>query len=302
MRVTFWGVRGSIPATGADFAEYGGNNTFLSIDKISGWDENEFLTLDFGSGAKDFGAHIMNSGRADPIKVLSVFSHFHWDHISGFPFFTPIYMPGHIIRLFSYNQIMLKKSIKMQSNGINFPVSIDDVPAKIEYKQVLHCQKIYAPTIEKAHSLLKETNQTIQMMLKGIVIDSLPLNHPQVCVGYRITELKTNKTFVYITDHEPDKYIDLGLIEFISDSDLIYMDGMYNQSDYEKYRGYGHSRWEDCVERFEKARNAKQMLIGHHNYTATDDQLRSIDMKLANTYKDHCVRLAKDGMVVDLSS
>ncbi len=300
MRITFWGVRGSIPATGPDFVEYGGNNTFISIDKVSGWGDNEFLTLDFGSGAKDFGAHIMKNGKTDPIEILSVFSHFHWDHISGFPFFTPIYLPDHIIRLFSYDRLALKKSIEMQSNGINFPVSIDDVAARIEYEQILHCQKIYAPTIEQAHSFLKETDQTMQMALKGLVIDSLPLNHPQVCVGYRITELRTNKTFVYITDHEPNKYIDLGLIEFISNSDVIYMDGMYDGSSFENFKGYGHSTWEECVKRFEKAENVKKMLIGHHNYTSTDSQLRSIDKELGKKYKDNCVRLAKDGMVVDL--
>ncbi len=300
MRVKFWGVRGSIPAPGLEFVEYGGNSTFITIHDIAGWDDNEHLALDFGSGAKDFSRDLAEAGPANDIRVLALMSHFHWDHMNGFPFFTPIYLKGNLVRLFSSNRIAMRESIAMQSNGINFPVDIGEVAAEIEYNQILHCQRIYAPSVKEAAPAFHSSGNGMQMDRRGLVIDTLPLNHPQGCTGYRIRELATDQVFVYATDHETNEYVDLGLVKFMSDSHLIYVDGMYTNANIDQFRGYGHSSWEECADMFAAAGNARRMLIGHHNYITTDTELADIDAQLKARFPDGQVQLAREGMDIGL--
>ncbi len=301
MKIKFWGIRGSVPAPGPDFVEYGGNTTFVTIHEVDGWEENEYLALDFGSAAKDFSQCLGRDASPKSVKLLSLFSHFHWDHINGFPFFAPVYAKGNLIRLFSTNRIGLKQSIGMQSNGINFPVDIEEVDAALDYSQILHCERIYAPSVAGAVSALRDTGDALQMAsTHGLVIDTLPLNHPQGSTGYRIREPSREKTFVYITDHESNRYMDLGLVEFISDSSLIYMDGMYENDNIKSFKGYGHSSWEECADKFRRARNVKRMLIGHHNFTATDEELSAIDAELCSTFRNGEVALAKEGMEIEI--
>jgi len=300
VKITFYGVRGSIPCPGPDFIDYGGNTTFIVVQDVAGWAEDEFLTLDFGSGAKGFSDHLSRSMPLSDLKTLSLFSHFHWDHINGFPFFAPIYVGGNTIRLFSNDRIALRESVAMQSNGINFPVEIHDVPATLEYNQILHCQRIYAPSVLKASSAMQDSGETVQMAMRGLIVDTLPLNHPQGCTGYRIWEVATNKVFVYVTDHESNRYVDLGLAEFMSDSNLVYMDGMYDRSNVRKFRGYGHSSWEECAQRFAEAKNTGGMLIGHHNHTATDQHLDAVAQEISGRSGGARIGLAKEGMEIEL--
>ena len=237
-KIKFWGVRGSIACPSARHIGFGGNTSCIEVS-VSG----KRIILDAGTGIRNLG-HWFQRKQVNHAKIL--LSHTHWDHINGFPFFSPAFssnkhfqvMAGHLAE---YGGV--EKVISGQMEQPVFPVPLEFMGAKMEFEDF---------TAGDTFSLYP-----------GTTIVTAPLNHPNGATGYRIEHM--GKSLCYVTDTEhvigqPDQTI-LGLIE---GADLVIYDCTYTDKEFPKRLGWGHSTWEEGV-RLCKAANVKALAIFHHD-------------------------------------
>src|SRR5436305_471690 len=97
LKVGFWGVRGSAPTPSKEYIGFGGNTSCIAVETGAG----EILILDAGSGIRDLGLHLAERSQGAPLNVHLFLSHFHWDHLLGFPFFQPIFGPRNCVTIYS---------------------------------------------------------------------------------------------------------------------------------------------------------------------------------------------------------
>ena len=293
MKIKFWGVRGSIPVPGPETARYGGNTSCVELTG----EQNECIILEAGSGIRDLGNELMKRGLPlPPISLL--ISHTHWDHIQGFPFFTPAYIPGTVIDLKGPVHYLENKSLKdafdVQMQYDFFPVSNQQLAADIKF----------------------ETLHETAFEIGNIQIKTQFTNHPIRSIGYRFTE--NGRSLIYTGDHEPyynlfdtagdpqpseeDDDLLFGdvestvldanrrFVDFVRDVDLFVVDCQYTPDEYPSIkRNWGHSSWNYCLE-WMAASGAERMVLTHHDPIRTDDAL---DQILEN------VRQAATGMGLD---
>ena len=175
IKIKFWGVRGSIPSPGPKTIQYGGNTPCVEIM----FPNKPIFILDAGSGIRELGKSIMASEK--PVKGYIFISHFHWDHIQGLPFFKPAFKSGNHFIIYGCDEpnLNLNEIISMQMNPTYFPLAIDDMKAKVEFRAV------------------REESFTVE----GITVETKFLNHPGYALGYRFSY--NGKSIVYISDNEP---------------------------------------------------------------------------------------------------
>jgi len=271
MKVRFWGTRGSIPVPGKDTINYGGNTTCAEITLESG----RRVIIDSGTGIRALGDHLSSEQKAVDIHLL--ITHIHWDHVAGFPFFAPIHDPATKISVDGFPTCM--KGLKIpfdnkMSNGF-FPVKFDDLKAEINY-----LDKLKSGPLE----------------VDGVVIDSIPLRHPQGGFGFRFRDGK--KTFVFLTDNELRKEMLGGdhavdYVSFCKDADLLVHDAQYTPEEIDERRGWGHSDYVTALN-LASAAHAKRLILFHHDPTRKDPEIASIVAQ--------CQELAgrnNDGIVID---
>ena len=251
MIVRCWGARGSIPVSGKEYLKYGGDTTCIEIETKNG----EMVIIDAGSGIRRLGNKCIEQGRKN-ISIL--FTHAHWDHLLGFPFFKPIYMKGTTIKI--YGCTFAQKSIKnILSNTMNppfFPVKLKNVVAELSF-----------------HGACREP-----FSLHTITISPIFLSHPNRGIGYKIIE--DDKTFVFLTDNELGFVHPGGLpredyVQFAKDVDVLFHDAEFTQEEYKKTRTWGHSTYIDALTLALEA-SVKQFGLFHHNQDRTDQALDEI--------------------------
>ena len=248
MRLTFYGVRGSIPTPGAAYVRYGGNTACVHIELEDGTD----IILDSGTGIRVLGERLIQ--KDTPINLL--LSHNHWDHIQGFPFFTPIYQPGRPVYMFPtlHKKNVVLASLIDQMDGAHFPITPDQVPSNFNF------------ITENPLELLSE---------KGFQIELIPMNHPGGSYGYKIRI--DDKMICYYTDNEIDppyaKTIELDeLIEQCRQADVLIHDAQYIEDDMPLKHGWGHSLISQVTDLGQSA-NVKNLVYYHHDPERTDDDL-----------------------------
>ena len=175
-RLKLWGVRGSIPVPGVATVRYGGNTTCAEVRA-----DGELIVLDAGSGIRELGLALENEFGSRPINLSLLITHVHWDHIQGFPFFVPSYNDKNQIRIFGYDGAGsgLREILKGQMATPFFPVALYDLPGKIK--------------IEKL--------ETMDFKIGKVHVRAKFMNHPGVCVGYRLFTSKAQSLFCLITSH-----------------------------------------------------------------------------------------------------
>ena len=290
MNIKFWGVRGSIPCPGKTTAKFGGNTACVEL-YIENLDRR--IIIDAGSGIRELGNKLIGNGNGNGRLTAEIFlTHTHWDHIMGFPFFAPIYLPSSEIKIYgpvTYEEETLKDVLSGQWSYRYFPVRHEELSARIEYID------------------LKEGEYDLG---QGVRLRTKYLNHPLLCLGYRFefkgkilctafdTEPYTN---VFCTDPndpgfdaEMAKEGELAAAEenlrmerFIQGADLLIYDAQYTLAEYEQsHLGWGHSPIEHVLEAARRS-EVKQLALFHHDVLRTDEQLEVMQ-------KGYCV-LSNDG-------
>jgi phosphoribosyl 1,2-cyclic phosphodiesterase len=256
-KIRFWGTRGSIPVPGAGTIIYGGNTSCVEIRC-----GKELIILDAGTGIRDLGKELLDEM---PIKASILFSHIHWDHIQGMPFFLPAYIHGNEFKLYGSKtwDMKLECALKGQMQNPNFPVNLDalsSIGAKIEYID------IDADTIIK----IGDTEQ--------VTIQSIELHHPDKVFGYKIEY--NGRSMVYATDTENLPELDKNLIEFALNSDLLIHDAQYTNEEYYGLNGtskknFGHSTQEFAAS-VALAAKVKKLILFHHDPFHDDEAIEQM--------------------------
>ncbi|MDN4504271.1 MBL fold metallo-hydrolase [Alteromonadaceae bacterium BrNp21-10] len=252
MQLTFFGVRGSTPAPGAEFIEFGGNTACVHVELNDGTD----IILDAGTGIIPLGRELIS--KKTDIHVL--LTHNHWDHIQGFPFFPPIYQPNRNI-LITPGQTALPEhdAILQQMSGSVFPVHYKNLPSNIEIK----------PLADDVQS----------WPLKSAKISRLKMNHPGNGSAFLIEA--DNAKIAYITDNELyppyKKETDfLDFVEFAKNADILIHDAQYVVKDMPTKAGWGHSIAEEAV-KLALACRAKRLALYSHDPCRTDSDLKQLE-------------------------
>ena len=264
MNIKFWGVRGSIPTPGKQFTKFGGNTSCVEISI-----GDQTIIFDMGSGLKDLGNSIVKR----KIKNFNIFiSHFHYDHTCGLPFFSPAYAPDYNFSISSAKlrtRRETKDVLKQQISSPSFPLTIDNFSANIEYKDF---------DIEKDF-----------IISKNIKVKTIKLNHPDGATGYRLES--NNKSICYVTDHEHElNNKNDKLIDFLQGADALIYDSTYDDDEFSKYVGWGHSTWQEAV-RLAQVSNVKKLFIFHHNPENNDKIMNKIEKKCLQINKNYMVAI-----------
>jgi phosphoribosyl 1,2-cyclic phosphodiesterase len=255
---------------------YGTNTSCIEI--VGG---NEYVICDAGTGIRDFGNHLLapETKKSHPHPgVFNIFmSHLHWDHIQGFPFFTPAYIPGNVINIFGFHE-ELEHAFTMQQEFPFFPVPLTALAATINFK-VLEPDKIYE--------------------IAGFKLTTKIQNHPGKSYGYRFE--KDGKSVVYSTDseHKSEAYEDgYPFLDFFRDADLLIFDSQYSLVDAISLKeNWGHSSNIMAVELSTKAQ-VKRLCIFHNEPTFEDEAL---DKFLDDTRKYSAIYSESESLQIDLA-
>ena len=251
MKIRFWGCRGSIPTPDATKLRYGGNTTCVEVRL----DDGSLIVIDAGSGIRALGNALMKEGVRELTLLLT---HSHWDHLMGFPFFVPAYLPGTRIRLRGgpLAKRSLKGFLEHQMEPPYFPVDMAAMKAELDA----------IPGTPK------------RQKVGSADVDPIPLSHPNGGYGFRITE--GARSFVFLTDNELGMVHENGLdpsqyVEAAAHADLLVHDTQYTREEYEKKRGWGHSTFEEVVR---MASSAKTDRVGffHHDPDRGDQQMDTL--------------------------
>jgi len=252
-KIKFWGVRGSIACPTPNHIAFGGNTSCVEV-ACGG----ERIILDAGTGIRNLGHWLLRKHVSTATILLS---HTHWDHINGFPFFTPAFHPtcNFVIMAGHLQNGRIENVFADQMQAPYFPVPLGAMTAAKEFAD-----------FRAGDSFALGSNGQIG-------IKTAPLNHPNGATGYRI-EYK-GKSFCYVTDTEhvigqPDQNV-LGLIE---GADLVVYDSTYTDKEFPGKIGWGHSTWQEGI-RLCKAANVKSLAIFHHDPDHEDPFMRRVECK-----------------------
>ena len=278
--VTFWGVRGSIPTPGNSTQRYGGNTACIEVNI-----KDHLFILDGGSGLRPLGASLIERGK-NLINAHMLFSHSHWDHIQGFPFFIPAYNPSTTLRVYGTKEgdqdIYDLLSGQMQDKY--FPVQFSDLGAKI----------------------IPDHLQGGTRMIGDVQVNYLDTEHPGGSLAYSLSH--ENKKVIYSTDNEIDllllnreesmadpslyRLLPKALLNFMSDADLLIADGQYTDDEYHTKVHWGHPRATTLVDMAKEA-GVKSIAITHHDPMQSDDD---VDKKI-KTCRERAERIGYTGSI-----
>ena len=222
---------------------YGGNTSCVEVS----FGDTVFV-LDAGTGLRPFSGQLLADGRAKTAQLHMCFTHFHWDHICGFPFFAPIYMPGREIHVWS-GRSDAQELLSSQMSGAHFPVKWPNLPSRILCGQ------------------LPENEPT---RIGDAVVRVLPLIHPDKAYGYRIEH--GGRTVCYLTDTEVSKAphrLAETYAAFVDGADVVIVDAMYGFLDYHDHINFGHSTIFNFIDFFREA-DIGELVIFHHDPLASD--------------------------------
>ena len=273
LRVKFYGTRGSIPICDPKFQQFGGNTTCIAFHRVS---NGKISLMDAGTGIRKLGKDIVTN-YPDQNDLFITFSHFHWDHIQGFPFFDPAYNPNVTItvRVFGEHQerTNLQGIFATQMQDTYFPVNLDKMGCTFHFL----------------------SNEAEQSMSGDTSVQAIQQNHPGGSYGFRVTV--EGKVIVICTDHEHGDQVNEGFVDFARDADILIHEAQYTAEELMSHKGWGHSSHDQAMEMAERA-GVKQLAMTHHDPDHDDEFLRKVEKKCQDRFKD-CV-LAREGMELEM--
>jgi ribonuclease BN (tRNA processing enzyme) len=281
---------------------YGGNTSCLEIRA-----DEKLVIVDFGTGIKPFGDWLMaNDFKKGPIDADIFITHTHWDHIMGFPMFTPIFIPTCRLRIrgpVSYENETLEQIIGAQLTYRYWPIRITELSAHIEYSQI---------------------RETTLDLGDGLWVTTKYLNHPILCLGYRFEY--QGKTLITAYDNEPFRNLfptnpedpsydedaaiegeaaareeNEKLLQFFRGADILIHDAQYTAEEYEKHLGWGHTSFEHAINNANKA-GVKELVLFHHDPNRTDAQLEKLEQDYQKRVAGKTsmqIMMAKEGSTIE---
>lgn len=272
--VHFWGVRGSIASPGAETVRYGGNTSCVEMRVGS-----KRLIFDGGTGLRMLGNSLMSQL---PAEAYLFFTHSHWDHIQGFPFFVPAFVRGnrfHIHGSIAPNGSTIEQRLNDQMLHPNFPVPLQVMGADLKFYDL-------------------EIGETID--IDDISVETALLNHPGEAVGYRVNWRQYAAAYITDTEHFPDR-LDENVMRLARNADVMIYDATYTDEEYyspsSSKVGWGHSTWQEAI-KVAKAANVKRLVIFHHDPMHNDDFLDRVGEQASQSFAN-CI-MAREGLSVQL--
>ncbi|MBW2018821.1 MAG: MBL fold metallo-hydrolase [Deltaproteobacteria bacterium] len=286
MIVRFWGVRGSVPtplspqqvkekilwalksASDRDIGDeraaehyveklplhikgtYGGNTSCIDLHA-----EDTTIIFDAGSGIRSLGLHLMDGKFGQGAGTVHLFlSHTHWDHIQGFPFFLPAYVPGNRIVIYSPHP-NIEARFSMQQEAPYFPVPLKGMHADIEFITLSEGENVAIGHVD---------------------VTNIKLNHPGGSFGYRAKQqdsafvYATDTTFTNLSGSNMEKYI-----SFFSQAKALVFDAQYTLKEAMEKEDWGHSSSLTGVDIALEA-GVETLVLFHHEPTHDDHTLWDI--------------------------
>lgn len=296
----FWGVRGSYPAPFRSHLKVGGNTSCVEVNY-----HNQVLILDGGTGIIPLGNALMAQSTVREVTILM--THYHWDHISGLPFFVPAFVLGWKVNFFGPSQKGqdVQQALSGQMQNPYFPVELETWRAQIHYL---------------------ELNSHNQLIWGDFIITPFNVHHPGTTFGYRIDVGKSS--LVYVSDNElyfieqnlklrakelePDELeiLNAMLVEerqnalnILKDVDIFIHDAQYTPADYQKKRGWGHSCYVDTVDYAIEA-GVKHLYLFHVDPAYDDDQMEELHRDALRLIQERNAplrcHLAREGSLIEL--
>ncbi len=256
MDVRFWGTRGSLAKPGQSTLRYGGNTSCVEV-RAAG----TLIVLDCGTGIHGLGQALLAT--PPPHDGHLLISHTHWDHIQGFPFFAPLFVPGNSWDIYAPGKLgqKLEQTLSGQMEYNYFPVTLEQLGAAIRFHD------------------LGEGRFTID----GVQVTAQYLNHPALALGYRLEF--GGSAVVYSADHEPHApnpvarpgeppthVEDRRHVDLMADSDLVIHDAQYTIAEYAQKTGWGHTPAEWATD-YAVAAGALRLALFHHDPLRDDEAL-----------------------------
>jgi phosphoribosyl 1,2-cyclic phosphodiesterase len=279
MRITFHGVRGSVPTPGPSTVRYGGNTVCAEVRLADG----TLIVLDAGTGIRALGKKLLTEDFRGTIHLLV--THAHWDHILGLPFFGPVYKKETHVVFHPFTSKALAESQRaVVFDGQHFPVRFSDLPARLET----------APL-------------QLEARIGSARIRRIALNHPGGSDGFRIDD-DGGVSLCYLTDNElsppgTPETTPADLARFADGTSLLIHDAQYLPSDMPAKHGWGHSLVPEVLDLARDA-GAKQVALFHHEPERDDDALDVIAADAAAWAKENAPGLqalvAREGQTLEL--
>ncbi len=299
LKIKFWGVRGSYPTPGANTIQVGGNTACVEIQA-----GNKTIILDAGTGIIPLGRELARRAAMEKrgLEALLLFSHLHHDHIQGFPFFVPAYLPNARLHIFGpgSSDETLQEVLKHNQSSETFPVSLRDMASMKHIQTVRETQ-----TIVWDEDNVRVVESNVRLSDEALVVRiHKSYAHPGGVFVYRI--MWRGKSIVYATDTEGYVGADRKLVAFARDADVLIHDAQYSDEHYYGARagfpatqGFGHSTPNMACEVAASAETG-QLILFHHDPNYSDAMVAEQEACAQKIFADSCA--AREGYEVRLNT
>ena len=270
MEVRFWGVRGSVAVSGPQVARTGGNTSCVEVRA-----QGQRLILDAGTGIRGLGDELAKSTY---VHTSILFSHLHWDHVQGFPFFAPAWSPSARLSLYGPGENggeQLKRVLASQMSTPTFPVPLSAMKSEVSFDAAL-------------------AGRAFELGPFKVLPFEVP--HPQGCLGYRIEA--DGASFVYMTDVELNLTHLKALGRTVEGANALVLDAMYTPEEHQKRQGWGHSNVIDAA-LFARATRVGRLFLFHHDPAHNDDFVDNMAIDARDIFKDS--EPAREGITLEVA-
>ena len=249
-QLRFWGVRGGVPTPGPDFAAYGGNTSCVELRCGP-----HLIVFDAGTGLRALGADLLAANRALDMDILC--THTHLDHISGLPYFAPLFLP--------------EANVRLRAGHLTAPQTLRSVVgALLDHPFNPNLMSI----TRAALTFIDFTPGATFELAPGLSVSTAKLRHPGEAVGFRVEWSGRSVAYITDTEHAPGRP-DANVLRLAAEADVMIYDASYTDAEYPDHVGWGHSTWEEGV-RLANLSGARRLVLFHHDSSHDDAMMNEI--------------------------